>query len=68
MVCRNEKMEIWNMEREKVASEDTEEKVLCGYYVADQELLLSGTHNGRVLQICDYDKMIKEYRKKNQTK
>ena len=36
MVFRDEKMEIWNMEREKLASEETEEKIVCGYYLADQ--------------------------------
>ena len=51
-----------------MASEEMEERIICGYYLADQELLIAGTHNGRVLQICDYDKMIKEYRKKNQAK
>ena len=68
MVCRDTKIEIWNNDHEKVGTEELNEKVVSGHYHKDKEILMIGTSSGSVLQICDYDRLLKQYKTKNQVK
>ena len=59
MVFRDEGLELWNPNKECLGKESLSEKVYSGLYLWDEESVLYGSTGGQVVEMFDYEKMMK---------
>ena len=59
MVFREQCLELWNSNRECLGKEALGEKVHSAMYLWDEESVLYGTAGGQLIEMFDYEKMMR---------
>jgi hypothetical protein len=65
IIFRDEVLEMWNQNREFLGRETITEKILSALYLPEEESLFYGTNTGQVVEMYNYEKMMKLAKDRN---